>query len=124
MESSDVELVQNMPTTQFSLDEPAEGKDHDFQLDTLADDRSQGPEATTLESARNEDIASALAGLNPREEDILKRYFGLGGNDPHTLEEIGRVYRLTRERVRQIRDRAIWRLRNSPQGTALSEYAP
>lgn len=123
MKSSDVELVQSMPTTQFSIDEPSEGKDHEFQLDTLADESTQGPEASTLESARNEDIASALAALNPREEDILKRYFGLGGNDPHTLEEIGRVYRLTRERVRQIRDRAIWRLRNSPQGTALSEYA-
>ena len=124
MKPSEVELVQRMPTTQFSIDEPSEGKDHEFQLDTLADENTQGPDASTLESARNEDIASALAALNPREEDILKRYFGLGGNDPHTLEEIGRVYRLTRERVRQIRDRAIWRLRNSPQGTALSEYAP
>ncbi len=124
MKTTEVELVQSMPTTQFSIDEPSEGKDHEFQLDTLADESTQGPEASTLESARNEDIASALAALNPREEDILKRYFGLGGNDPHTLEEIGRVYRLTRERVRQIRDRAIWRLRHSPQGTALSEYAP
>jgi RNA polymerase primary sigma factor len=123
MKPEDVELVLNMPSTQFSIDEPAEGRDHAFQVDTLADERSQGPEDSTIEATRNEDIETALAALNPREEDILKRYFGLAGNDPHTLEEIGKVYKLTRERVRQIRDRAIWRLRNSPQSTLLSEYA-
>ena len=123
MKTSEVETVLNMPTTQYSIDEPAEGNDHHFQVDTLADENTQGPEDSTIESARNEDIEHALAGLNAREEDILKRYFGLGGNEPHTLEEIGQVYRLTRERVRQIRDRAIWRLRTSPESTALSEYA-
>ena len=123
MKTTEVETVLNMPTTQYSIDEPAEGSDHHFQVDTLADENSPGPEDSTIESARNEDIEHALAGLNAREEDILKRYFGLGGNEPHTLEEIGQVYRLTRERVRQIRDRAIWRLRTSPESTALSEYA-
>lgn len=123
MKVEDVELVLSMPSTQFSIDEPAEGRDHEFQVDTLADEGSLGPEDSTIESTRNEDIETALAALNPREEDILKRYFGLDGNDPHTLEEIGKVYRLTRERVRQIRDRAIWRLRNSPQSSTLSEYA-
>jgi RNA polymerase primary sigma factor len=123
MKPQDIELVQNMPTTQYSIDEPTEGRDHDFQLDTLADETSLGPEDCTIESTRSDDIQTALAELNPREEDILKRYYGLSGNEPHTLEEIGQVYRLTRERVRQIRDRAIWRLRNSPQSATLSEYA-
>lgn len=123
MKTAEVDTVLNMPTTQYSIDEPAEGRDHEFQVDTLADESAPGPEDSTIESARNADIAHALAGLNAREEDILKRYFGLGGNEPHTLEQIGKVYRLTRERVRQIRDRAIWRLRTSPETTALSEYA-
>ena len=123
MKTTEVETVLNMPTTQYSIDEPAEGRDHEFQVDTLADESAPGPDDFTIESARNADIAHALAGLNAREEDILKRYFGLGGNEPHTLEQIGKVYRLTRERVRQIRDRAIWRLRTSPETTALSEYA-
>jgi len=120
---SEVERILSMPTTQFSIDEPSEGRDHEFQVDTLADETSPGPEDATIESTRNDDIEHALAGLNTREEDILKLYFGLGGSEPHTLEEIGQVYRLTRERVRQIRDRAIWRLRNSPDSAALSEYA-
>jgi RNA polymerase primary sigma factor len=123
MKPREVEQVLNMPTTQFSIDEPAEGRDHDFHVDTLTDETSAGPEDTTIERTRNEDIATALASLNAREEDIIKRYFGLAGNDPHTLEEIGKVYKLTRERVRQIRDRAILRLRTSPQSTALAEYA-
>ena len=123
MKIGDVEKVLNMPTTQFSIDEPTEGNDSNFHVDTLTDDRGDGPEDMTLEHARNEDIAHALASLNHREEDILKRYYGLGGNDPHTLEEIGKVYKLTRERVRQIRDRAIQRLRTSPESSMLSEYA-
>jgi RNA polymerase primary sigma factor len=123
MKTAEVEQVLNMPTTQFSIDEPAEGRDHEFQIDTMTAESSAGPEDSTLEHTRNEDIEHALAGLNPREEDILKRYFGLDGNEPHTLEEIGKLYKLTRERVRQIRDRAIWRLRNSPQSAALAEYA-
>ena len=124
MKPKAVEHILNMPTTQYSIDETAEGRDHEFQVDTLTDESSMGPEDSALELARNEDIEHALAGLNPREEDILRRYFGLGGKEPHTLEQIGKVYKLTRERVRQIRDRAIWRLRTSPQSAALADYAP
>jgi RNA polymerase primary sigma factor len=123
MKTTEIETVLNMPTTQFSIDEPTEGQDSDFHVDTLTDERSADPEDTAIEHTRNEDIAHALAALNPREEDILKRYYGLGGSDPHTLEEIGKVYKLTRERVRQIRDRAILRLRTSPQSAMLAEYA-
>jgi RNA polymerase primary sigma factor len=122
LKPEDIDTIKAMPTTRFSIDEPAEGQDNDFQIDTLTDD-SIGPEEETLEHTRSDDIDKALATLNEREQDILRRYYGLAGNDPHTLEEIGRVYSLTRERVRQIRDRAILRLRNSPDGTALAEYA-
>ncbi len=123
MKTKEVETVLSMPTTQFSIDEPAEGQDSDFHADTLTDENTDGPDDVTIEHTRNEDIEHALASLNEREEDILKRYYGLGGNDPHTLEEIGKVYKLTRERVRQIRDRAISRLRTSPEGSLLAEYA-
>jgi RNA polymerase primary sigma factor len=122
LKPEDIETIKAMPTTRFSIDEPAEGTDNDFQIDTLTDD-SLGPEETTLEHSRSDDIDKALSGLNDREQDILRRYYGLAGHEPHTLEQIGKVYKLTRERVRQIRDRAILRLRNSPDGTALAEYA-
>jgi RNA polymerase primary sigma factor len=122
LRAEDVEVVLNMPTKQFSIDDPMEGQDNDFHVDTLSDEGSQAPDELVADATRSEDVESALAVLNPREQDIVRRYFGLG-HEPHTLEEIGKVYQLTRERVRQIRDRAIWRLRNSPQTALLLEHS-
>jgi RNA polymerase primary sigma factor len=122
LKTDEVERVLSMPTKQFSIDDPIEGHDNDFHVDTLSDEVTLTPDEATLESARSEDIEAALQSLNPREGDILRRYFGLGGEQPHTLEEIGAHYRLTRERVRQIRDRAILRLRTSPSTAALHDY--
>ena len=119
----DVERVLAMPTKQFSLDDPIEGHDNEFFVETLTDESAPTPDDMVLESTRTEDIEAALASLNPREGDILRRYFGLGGEQPHTLEEIGAKYHLTRERVRQIRDRAILRLKNSPLTAHLHEYS-
>jgi RNA polymerase primary sigma factor len=124
LDPADVERVLDMPTKQFSIDDPIEGQDNEFFVETLSDEATLTPDEAVLESTRSEDIDVALASLNPREEDILRRYFGLGGQQPHTLEQIGAHYHLTRERVRQIRDRAIWRLRNSPRTAAvLHEYS-
>jgi RNA polymerase primary sigma factor len=118
-----VDQALEMPTKHYSLDDAAEGKEGDFFADTLSDEITPTPEDSVYEATRNDDIAAAIASLNEREQDILNRYFGLEGNAPHTLEEIGQVYHLTRERVRQIRDRALVRLRNSPFTAVLSEYA-
>jgi len=118
-----VDQALEMPTRHYSLDDAAEGKEGDFFADTLSDEITPTPEDSVYEATRNDDIAAAIASLNEREQDILNRYFGLEGNAPHTLEEIGQVYHLTRERVRQIRDRALVRLRNSPFTAVLSEYA-
>lgn len=123
LKTEEVEAVWEMPTTHYSIDEPAEGSDSAFQIDTLTDTVTPGPVDVTLEHALSEDIETALSHLNEREEDIVKRYYGLGGNEPHTLEQIGKVYKLTRERVRQIRDRAILRIKESQDGNMLAEYA-
>jgi RNA polymerase primary sigma factor len=110
LKPEDIETINAMPTTRFSIDEPAEGQDNDFQIDTLTD-QSIGPEEEALEHSRSDDIDKALATLNDREADILRRYYGLAGNEPHTLEEIGKVYHLTRERVRQIQNQALAKLK-------------
>jgi RNA polymerase primary sigma factor len=122
LDPRDVEKVLRLPVRQFSIDDPVEGNDNDFHIDTLSDDESRSPDDVVFEASRTEDITAALDTLNARERDILTRYYGLEGSEPHTLEEIGRAYQLTRERVRQIRDRAILRLRNSPQTALLHEY--
>jgi RNA polymerase primary sigma factor len=116
-----VEGLQNLPTHHFSLDEPAEGEESDFEVDTLEDPSST--EDWLVETLRTHDIQSALDILDRREADILRRYFGLGTDEPESLQSIGEDYGVTRERVRQLRDRALWKLRNSIHAALLAEYA-
>ncbi len=122
MKTADVENILSMPVTRFSIDEPTDGRDHEFQVDTITDETSMGPEDSAVEIERNEDIKLALAALSPREEDILKRWVGLDDREPQTLEQIGQVYGVSRERVRQIRIRAIEQLRKSPHSSLLREH--
>jgi RNA polymerase primary sigma factor len=69
------------------------------------------------------EVDAALRTLPPRDAKVLRLYFGLDGGREHTLEEIGRVFGITRERVRQLRDRALKRLREGEMGRALASFA-
>ena len=80
-------------------------------LDYLPDDASRQPDEQALEKARTEWIEQALSDLRERESKILRLYFGLDHEEPMTLEQIGATLGITRERVRQIRDRALRKLR-------------
>lgn len=115
-----VETLQQLPTYHFSLDEPAEGEESDFEVDTLEDPNST--EDWLVETLRTHDIQSAMDILDRREADILRRYFGLNADEPESLQSIGEDYGVTRERVRQLRDRALWKLRHSAHADLLSEY--
>lgn len=68
-------------------------------------------------------VAESLRHLRPRDARIVRLYYGLQGEDPHTLEQIGRLLGVTRERVRQLRDRALRELRDGPDGRILASYA-
>ena len=68
-------------------------------------------------------IADALRTLRPRDARVVRLYYGLQGEQPHTLEEIGGLLGVTRERVRQLRDRALRELREGEQGRALASFA-
>ena len=120
---SQVEWLQTLPTTRFSIDEPAEGEESEFEVGTLQGGVGLSSEDRLIESLRARDIRGALAILDARGADIVRRYFGLEGNEPESLERIGKTYGLTRERVRQLRDRAIWKLRTSPEAELLADYA-
>src|SRR5437764_797205 len=71
----------------------------------------------------NDEIETALSTLPPRDAKVLRLYFGLEGGREHTLEEIGSLLGVTRERVRQLRDRALKRLREGDVGRALGSFA-
>jgi RNA polymerase primary sigma factor len=90
----------------------------------LADPGVDDPDARIAEEALSTSVRSALASLRPREAHILRLYFGFDGEEPRTLEEIGTTLSITRERVRQIKDKALWRLRSGGRARQLQPWAP
>jgi RNA polymerase primary sigma factor len=88
----------------------------------IADDQSNAEEEA-LDRFLTDEIEAALATLPARDAKVLRLYFGLDGDREHTLEEIGGMLGVTRERVRQLRDRALKRLREGDVGRALASFA-
>lgn len=106
-----------------SMDAPIssdEGAATRIDLYSLGDEDS--PDLQLMEQSLADEISHGLSLLSPREVEILSVYFGLNGKQSHTLDEIGDMFGLTRERVRQIRERAIRRLRRSVNRNALKSY--
>src|SRR5262245_19976965 len=99
--------------THLSLDAPLTPGEDNRLLDYLPDQLSSGPDDETYERALANTIEEALGTLKEREAKVLRLYFGLEGSEPMTLEEIGSMLGITRERVRQIKEKALVRLRHA-----------
>ena len=96
-----------------SMDAPlVEGEDSNL-YDVLRSGESPNPDRDLLHESLRTEIERALETLTPREADVIRLYFGLGDQHPMTLEEIGETFDLTRERVRQIKEKAIRRLKHT-----------
>ena len=91
-------------------------------VDYLTDETQASPDEDTYAAALSDDLERALGTLSERERNILLMYFGLGGEEPMTLEDIGKRMKLTRERIRQIKEKAIQRLRHSTRAKFLQGY--
>lgn len=119
----EVEDTMHIANTHVSLDDPYSADQDDTSLvDYLPDDNAPAPDEETYEKALSDDMEKALATLSERERLILAMYFGLNGEQPLTLEEIGKELGLTRERIRQIKEKAIIRLRHSSRSKFLRGY--
>jgi len=106
-----------------SVDAPISGEDGDStMLDIISGEDDESPDTSLMEQSLKEEVQQGLSILSPREVEVLSAYYGLNGYKPLTLEEIGEMYDLTRERVRQIKERAIRRLRKSYNRNALKSY--
>ena len=106
-----------------SLDLPV-GEDGDATLgDLIRAPDAIDPHAAAEASALSDVISEALAELTPREQRILRMRFGIGGEGDHTLEEVGKVFGVTRERIRQIEAKALRKLRNPMRGRKLMTFA-
>jgi len=109
-------------STYVSLDEPFEDDDDNSLMDYIQDENSARPDEVTFGHTLESDLRLALAGLEPREERILRLYFGIDCADPMTLEQIGKQMGLTRERIRQIKEKALAKLRAAQGGSCLQAY--
>ncbi len=106
----------------ISMDAPLR-KDEDNNLyDTLLAADSISPDNTLLNDSLKKEIERSLSTLSAREADIIKLYYGLNGEPPYSLEEIGNLFNLTRERVRQIKEKAIKRLKHTYRSKILRSY--
>jgi RNA polymerase primary sigma factor len=91
-------------------------------MDYLPDLFAAPPDAETYDQALNQTVDNALATISEREARILRLYFGLEGEEPKTLEEIGLILGITRERVRQIKERALARMRHASRARLLDPF--
>ena len=104
-----------------SVDAPFVDGDDNSLLDVMVNDNSPAADSELVVESLREEIKSALKMLNTRERSIIEAYYGLGTPEL-TLEEIGAKFGLTRERVRQIREKAIKRLRDNSRNKSLKAY--
>ena len=119
----EVEQTLAIARSHLSLDAPLVPGEDSRLLDYLPDHVSPGPDEKTFERALTDTLDAALATLSEREATILRLYFGLDHEDTMSLEEIGVRLGVTRERVRQIKERALGRLRHASRARFLESFA-
>jgi RNA polymerase primary sigma factor len=117
-----VRSLQAFQTEAVRLDQPTRDGDSSERIERFVPVAEEGTDAAALDRSGREDLDASLATLPPRDAKVLRLYYGLGGEDPRTLQEIGRMLGITRERVRQLRDRALRQLREQ-HGDRLRDVA-
>jgi len=105
-----------------SMDAPFVQGEENSLLDVLENDSEETPDSGLMNDSLRREVQRALSTLTQREADVITLYFGLNGEHSMTLEEIGEKFNLTRERVRQIKDKALQRLRHTSRSKILKSY--
>ncbi|MCA9842835.1 MAG: sigma-70 family RNA polymerase sigma factor, partial [Cyanobacteria bacterium HKST-UBA03] len=106
----------------LSLETPI-GKEEDSRLGDFIEDReAEAPATTVAHELLREDLTDVLSSLSPRERDVLRLRFGLDDGRQRTLEEVGQLFGVTRERIRQIEAKALRKLRHPNRSRRLKEY--
>ena len=121
-----VDVVQSLAalnTSDVRLDAPMDPEGDRSLIERFVADEMPDTEEEAMNRFLTDEIEQALSTLPPRDAKVLRLYFGLEGGREHTLEEIGSMLGVTRERVRQLRDRALKRLREGDVGRALGSFA-
>ncbi len=106
----------------MSLDAPLQHGEDSRLMDVLQDEEQELPDNGLMEVSLQEEITKTLETLSEREKEVVRLYFGIGEETSHTLEEIGQRFNLTRERARQIKEKALRRLKHSSRSKRLLAY--
>ena len=117
-----IEDSMNFSSIHVSMDAPLRDEEANNMYDVMLNDDSPSPDNDLINTSLRKEIELSPSTLGDREAEILRFYFGLNGNQPHTLEEIGDEFGLTRERVRQIKEKAIKKLKNKYRNRLLKSY--
>jgi RNA polymerase primary sigma factor len=124
LELSTSEVVDTLKISgrHVSMDAPFVQGEENRLLDVMANEDAESPDASLLNDSLRREVQRALSTLTLREADVITLHFGLNGHAALTLEEIGEKFSLTRERVRQIKEKAIRRLKHTTRSKALKPY--
>jgi len=122
MSPSEVSDTLRISARHLSLDAPFNDREDSHLLDVIQDEEEPSPDTALMKESLKIEVERVLATLTKREAEIVRLYFGLGIDRPLTLEEIGEKFNLTRERVRQIKEKAIRKLRHVSRSRALKGY--
>src|SRR5690554_2855643 len=122
IDENEVRETAKIGNTHMSLDAPLQKGEDVRLIDVLHDKHQESPDNNLISISLQEEIEKTLGTLSQREREVLKLYFGIGQDTAHTLEEIGQRFNLTRERVRQIKEKAIRRLKHSSRSKKLKYF--
>ena len=122
MTPAKVREIQKISLEPVSLETPIGEEDDSHLGDFLKDESSMSPEEYAINEVLKDEIQEVLCTLTPREEEVLKLRFGLKGGTCHTLEEVGNMFGVTRERIRQIEAKALRKLRHPSRSRKLKDY--
>ena len=121
MTTDEVREILRMAQLPVSLEKPIGEEEESSLGDFVPDEQAESPFDTASTSLRREDIELALSSLPERERKVIELRFGLSGEQPATLEEVGRAFGVTRERIRQIENNTLKKLEGLPEAQALKD---
>jgi RNA polymerase primary sigma factor len=121
MTTDEVREILRMAQLPVSLEKPIGEEEESSLGDFVPDEQAESPFDTASLSLRKEDIEMALSSLPPRERHVIEMRYGLNGDPPRTLEEVGRAFGVTRERIRQIENNTLKKLETLPEAQGLKD---
>ena len=122
MPAEEINDTLKISNNHLSLDAPFSQSDNNSLKDIISDAMAPAPDNDLLYESLRREVGKALHSLSDREAEVISLYFGIGRDRALTLEEIGERFSLTRERVRQIKEKAIRRLRHATRSKSLRAY--